>query len=64
MVNVNSQGVHDAYKRLSEASLGKHTNNGKCEVQTHDVLTILMALRFTNGKIPEPANNKLKATNP
>ncbi|MEF1335973.1 hypothetical protein REH81_04120 [Vibrio rotiferianus] len=46
MVDVNTQGVNDAFNRLSEAAVNGTDEDGKCTVSANDLSTLLMAFLF------------------
>ena len=44
MVDINTDGVLSAFKRLSQSALVESDTDGKCMVCTDDLSTVLMAL--------------------
>ncbi|PSU31818.1 hypothetical protein C9I99_21780 [Photobacterium lutimaris] len=50
MVDVNTQGVNEAFKRLSQAALVEVDELGVCVVNADDLATILMAYTFATQK--------------
>ncbi|WP_210467349.1 hypothetical protein [Vibrio crassostreae] len=50
MVDINTKGVNDAFKKLSAAALQNADSDGNCVVNANDLSTVLMA--FTLAKTP------------
>ena len=58
MVDVNTQGVNDAFNRLSESGLNGVDDDGNCVVSANDLNTLLMAFLFAKGSAKDKETSR------